>query len=215
MNFIDPRIAEYTENKSNNPSKLCKELGDYTKENHPLGRMVCGELIASFLGFLIRSNNVKSILEIGTFTGYSALAMAENLPSDGKVITIDKNKKINKFATGYWDKSEHGNKITAMFGEAIKVIPTLEERFDLVFIDADKRNYINYLELTLPLLSDNGIIAVDNVLWSGQVVEGFKEGELDKSTQFLKDFNDYVANSDDLYGTLLPIRDGLFLIQKK
>jgi len=218
MEIIDERIATYAENKSSTPSELCQELGKYTKENHPLGHMVCGELVASTLGFLIRSHRVKDILEIGTFTGYSALAMAEELPEEGRILTLDKNKKINKFAKSYWDKSKHGKKIEAQFGEAIKIIPELdkeERKFDLVFIDADKRNYVNYLKGCLPLLSENGIIVVDNVLWSGRVVEGLEGDEPDKSTDYLKDFNDYVENQADLYATLLPLRDGLFLIQKK
>ena len=217
MNFIDKRIENYAIQKSNTPSTLCNELGEYIKEDHPLGRMVCGDLVASTLGFLIKSHGVKNILEIGTFTGYSALAMAEALPEDGSVITIDKNKKINKFAKSYWDRSDHGPKIEAIFGEAIKVIPELaeeEKTFDMVFIDADKRNYVNYLKQTLPLLSEKGIIIVDNVLWSARVVDGMEGDEEDKSTVYLKEFNDYVENQVNLYATLLPLRDGIFLIQK-
>jgi caffeoyl-CoA O-methyltransferase len=217
MEIIDERIASYAESKSTTPSELCNELGEYTKENHPLGHMVCGDLVASTLGFLIKSHKIKTVLEIGTFTGYSALAMAEVLPEDGKIITLDKNKKINKFAKSYWDKSEHGMKIEAQFGEAINILPELLDnghKFDLVFIDADKRNYVNYLEKSLPLLTDGGIIVVDNVLWSGRVVDGLEGDEPDKSTVYLKEFNDYVQNQPNLYATLLPLRDGLFLIQK-
>lgn len=217
MQIIDERIAAYAESKSSTPSELCQELGKYTKDNHPLGHMVCGDLVASTLGFLIKSHKVTNILEIGTFTGYSALAMAELLPDNGTLLTLDKNKKINKFAKSYWDKSEHGNKIEAMFGEAINILPELEKenkKFDLIFIDADKRNYVNYLKGSLPLLSEEGIIVVDNVLWSGRVVEGLEGEEPDKSTIYLKEFNDFVKDRADLYATLLPLRDGLFLIQK-
>ncbi|MGI4991806.1 O-methyltransferase [Halobacteriovorax sp. GFR7] len=207
-------IEKYCLNKSNIPSDLCVELGDYTKDNHPLGRMISGELVASLLGFFIRSNNYKTILEIGTFTGYSALAMAENIPNDGKVVTIDKNKKINTFAKSYWDRSEVGSKIEARFGDANLVLKDLAgQKFDLVFIDADKGSYRNYLELSLELLSDNGMIVVDNVLWNGKVTSENIDPE-DKTTNALVEFNNYIESRDDLYKTMLPIRDGLYLIQK-
>ncbi|EPZ50055.1 O-methyltransferase [Bacteriovorax sp. BAL6_X] len=207
-------IEKYCLKKSNIPSDLCVELGDYTKDNHPLGRMISGELVASLLGFFIRSNNYKNILEIGTFTGYSALAMAENIPSDGKVVTIDKNKKINTFAKSYWDRSEVKDKIEARFGDANLVLKDLEgQRFDLIFIDADKGSYKNYLELSLELLSENGMIVVDNVLWNGKVTSETIDPE-DKTTNALVEFNNYIESRDDLYKTMLPIRDGLYLIQK-
>ncbi|MFG1500947.1 class I SAM-dependent methyltransferase [Halobacteriovorax sp. XZX-3] len=207
-------IEKYCLNKSNIPSDLCVELGDYTKDNHPLGRMISGELVASLLGFFIRSNNYKNILEIGTFTGYSALAMAENIPVDGKVITIDKNKKINTFAKSYWDRSEVGKKIEARFGDANLVLKELAgQSFDLIFIDADKGSYKNYLELSLELLSENGMIVVDNVLWNGKVASDIVDPE-DKTTNALIEFNNYIESRDDLYKTMLPIRDGLYLIQK-
>ncbi len=211
--MIDEKIYNYCIDKSSTPSQLCGELESYTRDNHPLSRMLCGQLEASFLGFLIKSHNVKSILELGTFTGYSSLAMAEQLPEDGKIITIDKNKKINKFARSYWDKSKHGIKITAKFGAAIEQIPLLDEKFDMVFIDADKANYLSYLKMTLPLLTDSGFIAIDNVLWSGRVVDGFCE-DSDKSTKHIQALNDFIATNDNLYGTLLPIRDGIFLVTK-
>jgi predicted O-methyltransferase YrrM len=211
--MIDNKIYDYCIEKSNTPSSTCDELEIFTKENHALSQMLCGKLEASFLGFLIRSHNVKSVLELGTFTGYSSLAMAEQLPSDGKIITIDKNKKINKIASDYWNKSEHGKKITAIFGAGVEQIPLLKDKFDMVFIDADKANYLNYLKMTLPLLNPGGIIVVDNVLWSGRVVESIVSEE-DKSTIHIQALNDFVANSDDLYGTMIPLRDGIFLITK-
>lgn len=207
-------IEKYCLEKSDKPSELCIELGDYTKDNHPLGRMISGELVASLLGFFIRSNNYKNILEIGTFTGYSALAMAENIPSDGTLITIDKNKKINAFAKSYWDKSAHGNKITALFGDANLVLKDLSnKKFDLIFIDADKGSYKNYLEASLELLNENGMIVVDNVLWNGKVTSSDVDPD-DKTTNALIAFNNYIESRSDLYKTMLPIRDGLYLIQK-
>lgn len=213
------KIDQYCVEKSNVPSELARELEAKTLEQHPLGHMVTGSLVASFLGFLIRSKEVKSILEIGTFTGFSALAMAENLPSDGIIHTIDKNKKINKVASEYWQQSDHGKKITAFFGDAMTVTRTFIEeqrKYDLIFIDADKRNYKNYLLNSLELLNPNGVIIIDNVIWGGRVVEivDEKDPTYDKSTQYIQELNDYIAQRDDLYATLIPIRDGLFLVQR-
>lgn len=214
MNFIDERILNYSISKSSSPSIECSDLERNTKNTQPLHRMLCGPLEGSLLKTLITLNSSKKILELGTYTGYSALCMAEALPHDGKIITIDKNKKINEVAKEYWNKSSHSKKIHARFGDGLEVLETIDEKFDLVFIDADKRNYIKYFDKCLELLSDKGIIVVDNVLWSGRVVEGYSE-EVDKSTDYLKEFNDYISNKKGLIKTLLPIRDGIFLIQKE
>lgn len=215
MNFIDPRILEYSISKSSTPSSDCDEIESYTKKNHALHRMLCGKLEASLLGFIIKLSGASKVLELGTFTGYSALAMAEALPDNGKVITIDKNKKISSISKPFWQKSTHGSKIQALFGEAESVLDDLDEKFDLVFIDADKRNYKTYFDKCLSLLNERGSIVVDNVLWSGRVVDGYSDEEEDKSTHYLMDFNNYIASRDDLVKTLLPVRDGIYLIQKK
>jgi predicted O-methyltransferase YrrM len=214
MNFIDSKILNYSISKSSTPSIECQNLEKNTKDTQPLHRMLCGPLEASLLKSLITLNSSKKVLELGTYTGYSSLCMAESLPEDGKVVTIDKNKKINEVAKEYWSKSSHSNKIEALFGDGLKVLETIDEKFDLIFIDADKRNYINYFNRCIELLSDKGIIVVDNVLWSGRVVEGYSD-EIDKSTDYLKEFNDYISNEEGLVKTLLPIRDGIFLIQKE
>ena len=213
MNFIDERILDYAVEKSNPASRVCSELEAFTKETQPLHRMLCGPLEASLLKGLIRLNGATNVLELGTYTGYSALSMAEALPSDGRVVTIDKNKKIHEVSGEFWKKSSHGHKIEALFGDGLTVLETIDDKFDLIFIDADKRNYINYLNKGLELLNERGVIVVDNVLWSGRVVEGYSE-ELDKSTEFLKEFNNYVESRRDLVKTLLPIRDGIYIIQK-
>ncbi len=207
-------LEKYCIEKSTKPSPLAEDLANYTEAMHPLGHMVCGSLVASFLSFMIKSHGVKTILEIGTFTGFSSLAMAEALPEDGRITTVDKNKKINKFATSYWEKSPSNNKITALFGDGKVVLDTLTEEYDLIFIDADKKGYLTYLEKSLNLLSKNGIIIVDNVLWGGEVVKDFSEDE-DKSAQVMREFNDFVSQNPSLEKVLLPIRDGLFLIRKK
>ena len=213
LNIVSEEVEKYCLDHSSKPSELCIELGNETKEKHPLGHMISGELVSSFIGFIIHSIKAKNILEIGTFTGYSALSMAEQLPHDGKVITIDKNKKINTFASSYWEKSEHSHKIKALFGDANQVIEGLEEKFDLIFIDADKGSYENYLRKSLEILSENGVIIVDNVLWSAKVCTPESE-EDDKSTIALRNFNTFVNSIDGIFKTIIPIRDGLYLIKK-
>jgi len=161
--------------------------------------------------FLLRSIEAKRVLELGTYTGYSALTMAENLPADGEVITLDINESTVTLAKSFWSQSHHGHKIKSLLGSALDSLKSLNGPFDFVFIDADKRNYIEYLKLTLPLLSSKGMIVIDNVLWDGKVLP---DAELDSSehrdrnTEFIRLVNDFVANEESLYGTLLPIRDG-------
>jgi caffeoyl-CoA O-methyltransferase len=180
--------------------------------------MLIGKMEASFIGFLLRSIGAKRILELGTYTGYSALTMAENIPEDGEIFTVDINKETVELAKNFWKQSPHGHKITSILGSGLDIIPTLTGQFDFVFIDADKRNYIDYLKLTIPLLSSQGIIVIDNVLWSGRVVPGSESSGSDlhdRNTDFIRELNDYIANEPTLYGTLLPIRDGMFLVRKR
>jgi caffeoyl-CoA O-methyltransferase len=217
MQLIDKLIEDYCVSKSNIPSQDCEEIEIYTRANIHGSNMLIGKMEASFLGFLLRSIGAKRVLELGTYTGYSALTMAENLSDDGQIITVDINQETVKLAKEFWQKSKHGNKIQSVLGSALEVIPTLSGEFDLVFIDADKRHYIDYLKLTLPMLSTNGMIVIDNVLWSGRVVyDSETSGSQlhDRNTEFIKAVNDYVATDKNLYGTLLPIRDGMFLIRK-
>lgn len=217
MQLIDKKIEDYSVSKSNLPSTDCDRIEEYTRANVHGAQMLIGKMEASFIGFLLRSINAKRILELGTFTGYSALAMAENLPSDGEVFTIDINKETVALAQKFWNESKHGHKIKSLLGSGLDIIPTLKAPFDFVFIDADKKNYIEYLKLTVPMLSEKGIIVIDNVLWSGRVVEGSElEGHklVDSNTEFIRLVNDYIASEPTLYGTLLPIRDGMFLVKK-
>lgn len=210
MNFTNKEIEEYCIQKSNTPSSICNELETYTRENIDMSMMLVGKLEASLLGFLIRSHGVKTIVEFGTYTGYSALSMAEQLPSDGSIYTLDINPETTKLAQSYWDKSPHGNKIKSLVGPAINSFNTINEQIDLAFIDADKENYSNYLKLSLSKLNKGGLIVVDNVLWSGKVLHESEE----TSTKAIQELNNFVKNSPNLYGTLLPVRDGMFLIQK-
>ncbi len=216
MNIVDKAIEQYCIEKSNRPSSDCDKIETYTRANVHGAQMLIGKMEASILGFLLRSINAKRVLELGTFTGYSALAMAENLPIDGEVITVDVNDKTVSLAKEFWASSKHGYKIKSMLGEGLKIVPELDGKFDLVFIDADKRNYLLYLEKSLELLTEKGMIVIDNVLWAGRVVEAPGDSEDEhRNTKFIRELNDTIAKREDLYGTLLPLRDGMFLIKKK
>ncbi len=213
MELIDPKIEAYARQKSTLPSSVARELAEHTRQHEDMARMLCGEMVGSFLGLLVRLSGARRILEIGTFSGYSTLCIAENLPEGGEIHTID--VKHRDYTARFWQKSGHAEKITAHTGAALDVISTLEGLFDLVFIDADKENYSPYLELSLERLSERGMIVVDNVLWSGRVLESdsdLRGKEYESSTLAIKRLNDQVAGRNDLYATLLPVRDGLFLI---
>lgn len=218
MQLVDKKIEEYCIAKSDLPSPDCNRIEEYTRANVQGAQMLIGKMEASFIGFLLRSIQAKRVLELGTFTGYSALAMAENLPSDGEVITVDISEATVTLAKEFWKQSVHGHKIKSILGSGLDVIPTLNTPFDFVFIDADKRNYIDYLKLTVPILSSQGIIVIDNVLWSGKVLPDAildTNEHYDRNTEFIRLVNDYIASEPTLYGTLLPIRDGMFLVKKK
>lgn len=218
MQMVDKKIEEYCIAKSNLPSSDCDKIEEYTRAHIHGAQMLIGKMEASFIGFLLRSIEAKRVLELGTFTGYSALTMAENLPADGEVITIDINETNVALAKDFWQQSADGHKIKSVLGSGLDIIPTLKAPFDFVFIDADKRNYIDYLKLTVPLLSPRGIIVIDNVLWSGKVLPDTildTSEHRDRNTEFIRLVNDYIASEPTLYGTLLPIRDGMFLVKKK
>lgn len=218
MQIVDKKIEEYCIAKSNLPSTDCDRIENYTRANVPGAQMLIGKMEASFIGFLLRSIEAKRVLELGTFTGYSALTMAENIPSDGEIFTVDINESTVSLAQDFWNQSGHGYKIKCLIGNGLDIIPTLKAPFDFVFIDADKRNYIDYLKLTVPMLSPRGIIVIDNALWSGKVLPDAQldmSEHYDRNTEFIRLVNDYIANEPTLYGTLLPIRDGMFLVRKK
>ncbi len=206
----NPQIEAYCISKSSLPPLLCNELEDFTRKHIDMSQMLIGKLEASLLGFLIRSINAKRVLEIGTFTGYSALSMATHLPQDGKLVTLDISEERTNVAKEFWAKSEHGNKIDLILGPAKLSLAALEESFDFIFIDADKENCLAYLKRCLELLSPKGIIAVDNCLWDGKVL---KDQDLDEETRGIKELTDFVFHHKNLYSTLLPVRDGVLLIK--
>ena len=166
-----------------------------------------------FLSMLSKMIRPKDVLEIGTYTGYSALCMAEGLAEGGHIVTIDKNEELEDLVKSYVERSEYADSIKCVIGDAMEIIPGLKREFDLVFIDADKGNYINYYNLTFDKVRSGGYFIFDNVLWSGKVLEEIDEKDLD--TQVLVELNDLIHQDDRVEEVLLPIRDGLLIARKK
>lgn len=208
--MISKDIENYCIEHSTRPGETVKALGEFTRAGVHGSNMLIGEMEASVLAFLIKLGKVKSVLELGTYTGYSALAMAEQLPDDGKVITVDINPETTEIAKRYWAQSPHGKKIQQILKPGLQALDGLSEKFDLIFIDADKNNYSNYLEWSLAHLNDGGFIVVDNTLWSGKVLQP----GLDKQTDSIIAHNEKAKNLSGYTKTLLPIRDGMYLIRK-
>ena len=176
------------------------------------GRMVSGHLQGRFLKMLCRMINPKNVLEIGAFTGYSALCLAEGIPENAHIDTIEIDDELEDFLRENFKNSPFEQKITLHIGDALKIVPLLDKTFDLVFIDGDKRQYINYFESVLPKVRKGGFILADNTLWSGKVIKPLKNG--DKQTRAIIAFNDFIANDLRIEQVLLPLRDGLTIIQK-
>ncbi|MBI3308441.1 MAG: class I SAM-dependent methyltransferase [Candidatus Melainabacteria bacterium] len=203
---IEKYASAHTIKESNVLSELVKETNDKTT----LPEMQVGHLEGAFLRLLIRITSAKRVLEIGTFTGYSALAMAEGLPEDGELITLDKDLEATEIAKEFWQKSPHGKKIKLILGDAIESLKKLHGSFDLVFIDASKSDYINYWNLCMPLVKKGGLFAVDNVLWSGRVLNPKEESDI-----AIDEFNKYIAEDKRVEAVILTVRDGMLLAWKK
>ena len=212
MQVSEAELEQYCAAHSTSPSRLCAEINSYTQQNFELARMIIGPWQAGFLQFLVLTTRAKRVLEIGTFTGYSALAMAEALPEDGELYSIDINTETTQLARSFWDKSSAGKKIKALVKPALAAMAELSGEFDLVFIDADKENVKNYCERALTLLSPSGFIAVDNAFMDGQVVN---DRQAIASVQAMAAFNDYIAARDDLHKVLINIRDGVYLLTRR
>jgi caffeoyl-CoA O-methyltransferase len=210
MGWIPQEIEEYCISHSTRPGEAAQELQKFTKDTVHGSNMLIGEMEGSVLKFLIQLGQAKKVLELGTYTGYSALVMAEALPEDGKVITIDINPKTTEIAQQYWSKSPHGKKIQLILKPGPEALKEIDESFDLIFIDADKNNYPHYLDWALNHLSDRGIIVTDNTLWSGKVLNS----GIDAQTDSIREHNNKVKSLEGYVKTLLPIRDGMYLIQK-
>ena len=212
MDFIDKNLLSYAESHSDSETELLEEINRYTHLNVINPRMLSGHLQGRILSFISRMINPKTILEIGTYTGYSAICLLEGLTkNDGKIITIDKNDEIFEKVKSFFKKSKNCDKIDYIIGDAENTIPKLKETLDLVFIDADKENYSKYFDLVFPKLSKGGFIIVDNVLWSGKILNEKK----DKLTKIIDNFNKKISKDHRIRKVILPIRDGITLIQKK
>jgi len=212
MEFISEALSLYCENHSEAESVLLQELNRETHLKVLSPRMLSGHLQGRFLSFISKIKQPTHILEIGTYTGYSALCLAEGLIESGKLITIDPNEETNAVAKRYFDKSAYKNKIELVPGQAGEIIPQLKQEFDIVFIDADKRNYPLYFDLVIDKVKQGGLIIVDNVLWNGKVLQN--ENEMDTDTKIIHAFNEKVNSDARVKTLLLPVRDGLLLLIK-
>jgi caffeoyl-CoA O-methyltransferase len=206
-------IDEYARAHSTPPDELLQRLYDETHEKLATPQMLTGPLEGRFLEMLVWATGARRILEIGTYSGYSALSMAAALPDDGELITCDVWEEANEVARRYAAESPHGHKIDFRLGPALETIETLEGPFDLVFIDADKENYVNYFHATLPLLGDRGLIVFDNTLWSGRVVPGYDDGSA--QTKAFRELNDGLVSDPRGVVVMLPIRDGVTVFRKR
>jgi caffeoyl-CoA O-methyltransferase len=207
MDFLPKDIEEYVVSHSQDEPELLQKLSRETWQKVLAPRMLSGHLQGRVLSMLSKLINPKYILEIGTYTGYSAICLAEGLQKQGEIHTIDINEELYDFQRTYFDASGYGSQIFQHIGDAREIIPKLDFSFDLVFIDADKQNYPTYLEILLPRLAKGAILLSDNVLWSGKVVKPVKEDDLD--TKALLSYNKSLKEHPKLETVLLPIRDGL------
>ena len=207
MHFISQELENYIEQHSEKEPESLAALNKETYQKVLLPRMLSGHFQGRVLSMLSKLIRPMNILEIGTYTGYSALCLCEGMQEKGSLHTIDIKEELVDFQRKHFDKSLWGNQIVQHLGEALDIIPTLDLKFDLVFIDADKENYINYFELILPKMNKGGIILSDNVLWSGKVLEPLNPKDV--STKILLDYNLLLKNDPRVETVLLPIRDGL------
>ncbi|MCH1538342.1 MAG: O-methyltransferase [Flavobacteriaceae bacterium] len=207
MDFISSGLLDYVTKHSNEEPQILKDLTRETYQKVLLPRMLSGPLQGRFLSVLSKIIRPKKILEIGTYTGYATLCLAEGLAPNGIIDTLDKNEELLDFQRKYFNRSGYGDQINQHLGNAIDIIPKLSSDYDFVFLDADKTNYINYFELIIPKMNSGGVILSDNVLWSGKVI---KEADVkDKDTQVLQEFNKLLATDKRVESVLLPLRDGL------
>jgi len=207
MDFLPDKIDDYVVKHSQKEPILLQQLNKETWQKILNPRMLSGAFQGRVLAMISKLLQPTAILEIGTFTGYSALCLAEGMQQGGTLITIDKNEELQDFAQKYFEKSDYKSQIKQLVGNAIDVIPTLNEKFDLVFIDADKSNYCNYFNLIIDKMNSGGVILSDNVLWSGKVIEELEPKDID--TNALVAYNKMLNNDARIETVLLPIRDGL------
>ena len=210
--IVPPVLEDYCRVHTSTVDPLLEELADYTRGHCQYPQMLTGPVEGTFLRMLVTLTRARRILEIGTYTGYSALSMAAGLPADGAIITCDIDADTNAIARSFWARSPHGGKIKPILGPALETLAQMApaEMFDMVFIDADKENYVGYYEAVLPRLRDGGLIAADNTLWSGRVLDPRTE-----SDRAIVAFNTHVTHDPRVEHVLLSVRDGVMLIRKR
>ena len=212
LTLTKPGIEEYAESKTEPVSALLNGLARDTYATMPVPWMLTGRLEGRFLKLMVQIAGARNILEIGMFTGYSALSMAEGTGAGGKVTTLDIDRKCIEFAKRYFERSEYGSRIQVIEGPALQSLEKLSGPFDFVFIDADKPNYQNYYDAVLPKVTSGGLILVDNVLYSGHVLDAHTQ---DENARAIAKFNDFVAQDERVDRVMLTIRDGVYLIRKR
>ena len=213
MDFLPEDISAYVDQHTAAETELLAELNRETHLKVMIPRMLSGHLQGRVLSMLSKMIQPKNILEIGTYTGYSALCMAEGMQTNGVLDSIDINEELGTIIEKYWSKSPQAGQLKSHIGNALDIIPTLNKTYDLVFIDADKENYSNYYDLVIDIVPSGGYILVDNVLWSGNVLKN--EKDMKDSTKAIVDFNKKVHEDDRVENVLFPIRDGLMVLRKK
>ncbi len=213
MEFISKKLYNYIKNHSIEESDLLKELERETKLKTLNPRMLCGSHQGRVLSLISKIKQPKLILEIGTFTGYSTLCLAEGMSNDGFIHTIDINEELYDFQRKYFNRSKYGDRIIQHVGNALEILDSINLKFDLIFLDADKENYSRYLEKIVNKLNVKGVLITDNVLWSGKVVASISDDDL--STKEIDNFNKILNQRDDMETILLPLRDGISLSIKK
>jgi predicted O-methyltransferase YrrM len=213
MEFIDARIEAYALAHTSEENNLLKKINRETHAKIMMPRMLSGHLQGRILSMFSHMIKPECILEIGTYTGYSALCLAEGLRENGQLITIDINEELEKLVRNFFEQSSYSTKIDYRIGNALAIIPTIQKEIDIVFIDADKENYSTYYDMVFDKIKQGGYIIADNVLWSGKVLTD--DEKLDKDTKAIKAFNDKIQHDSRIENLLLPVRDGLMICRKK
>jgi caffeoyl-CoA O-methyltransferase len=211
MDLVPEPIERYAQEHTTPPPPLLAELAEETRATLQSPQMLTGPIEGRLLQQLVFASGARRVLELGTYSGYSALSMADGLPADGRIDTCEADERHAEVARRYIARSAYADRITVHLGPALETIARLEGAFDLVFIDADKVNYVNYYEAVLPRLSERGLIVADNTLWSGRVLDP----DDDEGTQAIVAFNEHVANDDRVVCVQLTVRDGVTLIRRR
>ena len=208
--LMHDHLLDYCRKHSNANSSIVLDLEKYTLENEDIPQMICGHIVGNFLQSIILMSQAKRIVEVGMFTGFSALKMAESLPDDGEIHTCELMDKHVQTARSFFDRSDHGSKITIYSGPALKSLEQMRSgSFDMAFIDADKINYLDYYKRCLTLIHNGGVIILDNMLWGGDVLN-----PVDDDAKSLRKTGDFIQSDKRIFNTLLPVRDGLMLCIK-